>query len=529
MTRPLPRINLVIPGAAADDAQELPLRILVLADLTQRPDPRPLAARPPVVLARDSFDPVMAEHALVLDLAVPDPCAAEPGAQTRVQLTFARLKDFEPGSIARQMPQTRRLLELRESLNALKGPLGPVPSFKRRLNTVLTEDVSRAQIQYELAAQEAFPRGATTDDTLLGALLEEAKIRPPQEGYDLVRRGLGALLEAALSPPYAGQALNKELADQRIAALDAEITRHVRAVLHHPDFVRLETTWRSLRSLVDRVDGRDDIVLEALSCTNEALREDFEDAAALQQSGLFQQLHGAVSAVPYGLVVADFALGVSRDDLWLLRRCGAVAAALHAPFLADAAPDLLDPEASAGWQAFRHCEEARYVGLCMPRVLLRLPYGAETVPVKWFNFEELDAGDAGHRLWGSAAAAVASMVAAGFAGHAGWHTPEGALPGRIEGLPLHAFLQDDTVVCRAPTAQPFCPDDAHRLAAQGVMALVPAEAPATPPAPYDTTWADLPVACTCFLPASEGDDTALSSLLRACRTEHLRRGVSAGG
>lgn len=393
-----------------------------------------------------------------------------------MSLVFKQLKDFKPEGIVQQIPEARSLTQLRQSLNALKGPLGPVPSFKRRLNTVREDEASRAQIQHELTFSRAWPEGATTDDTLLGDLLAEAKITPRLKGYDIVRRGFVALLDAAFTPRYADQPISKDIVDECIAELDAELSAWMRAVLHHPDFVRLEATWRTLRFLVERLGDRDDVVLEALHCPKTTLREDFEDAAELSQSGLFLQRSGAASAdaegVPYGLVVADFDFGASRDDLWLLARCGAVAEAMHCPFLADAASELLaDDTSAARWEHFRSTGAAQYVALCLPRVLLRLPYGACTVPVKTFNFEEVDEGAEGPLLWGSAAAAVSAALVSESVARGGWASREGQSVAHLDGLPRFQFARGDAVLARGPTVEPLSAEEAQRLAARGLVAL----------------------------------------------------------
>ncbi len=199
---------------------ELPLRILVLGDLTQRSDPRPLAARRPVVITRDTFDPVLAEQALTLELTVPDLLSPEPGGPMRVQLSFTRLKDFTPEGIVRQVPALDDLLELRSAVSAIRGPLGPIPSFVKRLRAVVLEDDSRQQLRRELSAPPRVPADLIHDETLIGELLVEAHCGPQEEGHRVVRRGLEALLAAALSPRYAGQAPNRDLANQVLDEID---------------------------------------------------------------------------------------------------------------------------------------------------------------------------------------------------------------------------------------------------------------------------------------------------------------------
>lgn len=530
MSLSLPRLSLVMRNASTAEEEELPLRILVLADLFQGPDPRPLIERHPAVLDRDSFASVLAAVAPRLACWVPHPRGPEAGASMRVSLVFKQLKDFTPEGLVQQVPAARSLLEVRQSLNALKAPLGSLPAFTRKLHRVREDEGSRARLRHELTLSPTTRDGTTADDTLIGALLAEAQVPPTLDGYDTIRRGLTVLLDAMLSPRFADQPINKALVNACVADLDEEISAWARALMHHPDFMRLQSTWRTLHTLVHRGDGRENIVLEVLHCPMEALREDFEDAAELRQSGLFQQLYEAVHATPggapYSLVVADFAFGASRDDLWLLARCGAVAAAMHCPFLADAAPDLLADDASATrWAHFRATAASQYVALCLPRVLLRLPYGESTVPVRSFNFAEVGDGAAGPFLWGSAAAAVAMMVAEGFAAHRWWHAQDIARAGRIAPLVREGYDGDTAAAVLPRTAQPWTVDDAHRLATRGLIVLAGSDDGATSLGAA-TTSAHVPVVPTCALPGSEGNPPTLWLLLCACRVVHCLRAVA---
>jgi len=482
------------PGPSAPGSEvELPLRILMVGDYTQRPDPRALDERRPVAVDTDSFARVLADHALTLDLTVPDRLSPHAGSHTRVSLSFKRLQDFAPEGVARQVPAMRELLELRVALSAIKGPLGPVPSFTKRIKSVLNSKECRQRLRREMGLDGVAAPPPEAGEALVGELLLEAHIAPEAEGYDVARRGLEAVLAAAMTPKYEEMRVSKSLVDEMIAELDARLSAQVNEVLHHPAFQRLEAAWRTLRFVVDRVDFRENIALEVLHCSKDDLLLDFEDSPDLPRSGLYKVVYGAVfgvfDAAPYGLIVADHEFGPSPRDLWLLRRCGAVAAAAHAPFLAAASPAMIgasswsalpegcdlgavfDGPGHASWRAFRASDEARYVGLCLPRFALRLPYGNATIPVKAFNFEEDVDGRDERYLWGSAAAALATRAADSFAKYRWCANIVGAEDGRVDGLPLHRYEVADEIQSRASTERSLSARCERALSEAGFIGL----------------------------------------------------------
>lgn len=149
---PKERVNIVYKPATggAQEEVELPLKILMLGDYTQRQDDRPVEERKPINVDKDNFSQVMAEQKLELDMQVPDKLSNEPGAELSLNLKFKKLSDFTPEGIANQVPEMRKLLELRQALNALKGPLGNVPTFKKKIQSMLGDDASRAALMKEL-------------------------------------------------------------------------------------------------------------------------------------------------------------------------------------------------------------------------------------------------------------------------------------------------------------------------------------------------------------------------------------------
>ena len=143
------RVNLVYRPSTwspPNEEVELPMKILVVGDHTGREDPRPLEARRTVPLDKERFDAAMAAHALRLDLTVPDCLNPTVTGERDVALRFERLADFTPEGVASQVPEMRRLLELRSALNALKGPLAAVPEFRKRLSVMLHSREGRARL-----------------------------------------------------------------------------------------------------------------------------------------------------------------------------------------------------------------------------------------------------------------------------------------------------------------------------------------------------------------------------------------------
>ena len=152
---PKERVNIVYKtdtcGAQAE--KELPFKQLIVGDFTQRPDSTPLEQRKAININKDNFSEVMASQKLQLDLNVPNELAPE-GGEMAVSLKVSSLKDLEPEAVARQVPELSKMLELREALNALKGPLGNIPAFRKKILAIIQDEASRKAILDELGADK---------------------------------------------------------------------------------------------------------------------------------------------------------------------------------------------------------------------------------------------------------------------------------------------------------------------------------------------------------------------------------------
>lgn len=148
---PKERVNIVYkPATDGSEEVELPLKILAVGDYTGRQDDRPVEERKPINIDKDNFNEVMEKHQLGVDINVPDRLSGGEGGELAVSLRFKNLKDFTPEGVAEQVPELKKLLELRAALTALKGPLGNRPAFKKQLQKLLEDDESRAALMAEL-------------------------------------------------------------------------------------------------------------------------------------------------------------------------------------------------------------------------------------------------------------------------------------------------------------------------------------------------------------------------------------------
>lgn len=236
--------------------------------------------------------------------------------------------------------------------------------------------------------------------------------------------------------------LDKSLLDFHISELDRKISQQLDAVMHHPDFQALESLWRGLWFLVQRTDPRKNTKIELLDVSKEDLRQDFDDAPEIVQSGLYHhtyvQEYDTPGGEPIASVISSYEFDNSPQDIALLRNISRVAAASHMPFIGSVGPEFFlknsmeevaaikdigsyfDRAEYIKWKSFRDTDDSRYIGLVMPRVLGRLPYGPDTIPVRSFNYvEEVKGPDHEKYLWTNASFAFAANMVKSFVNN-GW-------------------------------------------------------------------------------------------------------------
>ena len=153
---PRERVNIVYRPATGDAQEEveLPLKLLVMGDFTGKPDDRPLEDREPINIDKDNFNDVLKAQNIGLNVTVPNKISGEPDVDMNVQLKFESLKDFGPEAIAKNTPELNRLLELREALGSLKGPLSNLPNFRKKIQELVKDDAAREKLLKELGVEE---------------------------------------------------------------------------------------------------------------------------------------------------------------------------------------------------------------------------------------------------------------------------------------------------------------------------------------------------------------------------------------
>jgi len=332
---------------------------------------------------------------------------------------------------------------------------------------------------------------------LLDQIVDEGRMaRDPaarERGKNLVKEFVSQVLEGAITVSRDTEAM----INARIAQIDHLLSIQLNEVLHHPSFQKLEGTWRGLRYMMDQSETSVMLKIKVINCSKRELLRDLQRAAEFDQSAAFKKIYeeefGIFGGDPFGALVGDFEFGKHPEDLELLEKMSQVAAGAHAPFLTAAGADLLnmdsftnldqprdlakifDTTEYAKWKSFRQSEDSRYVGLCVPHVLLRLPYGKDTKVVDGFNYEEgVDGTDHSKYLWGNAAWALGARLTNSFALY-GWCASirgvEGG--GLVEGLPAHTFKTDDgDIALKCPTEIAITDRREKELADLGLIPLV---------------------------------------------------------
>jgi len=153
---PRERVNIVYRPAIGDAKEEveLPLKLLVMGDFTGRPDDRQLEKREPVNIDKDNFNEVLKAQGINLNLTVPSKLSGKPDEEMSVKLEVGSTKDFEPERVVEQVPELKRLLELREALKSLKGPMSNVPEFRKKIQELVKDETARKQLLKEMGMEE---------------------------------------------------------------------------------------------------------------------------------------------------------------------------------------------------------------------------------------------------------------------------------------------------------------------------------------------------------------------------------------
>ena len=347
----------------------------------------------------------------------------------------------------------------------------------------------------ELAQQQ----GETIEAGDFAALLEKEFKPKSDRAKEEVQSAVHTLAEQVLQ----GEAL---LADDVvgtinaiIAEIDAKLTEQVNQIMHNEDFQKLEGAWRGLHHLVNNTETDEMLKIRVMNISKKEVGKTIKKykGTAWDQSPLFKKLYeeeyGQLGGEPYGCLVGDYHFDHSPQDVEILGGMAQIAAASHAPFITGAQSSLMGMDSwqelrnprdlakifstpeYAAWRSLRESEDAKYLGLAMPRFLARLPYGSKTDPVEDFDFEEdAEGADSSKYTWANSAYAMAVNINRAFKEY-GWCSRIRGVEsgGAVDGLPVHTFPSDDGGVdMKCPTEIAISDRREAELAGSGLMPLI---------------------------------------------------------
>lgn len=333
----------------------------------------------------------------------------------------------------------------------------------------------------------------------LASLLNREFKPKTEEARSAVELAVQTLAQQALAQTQLIGSDTVKSIESMIAAIDRKLSEQINQILHHADFQKLEGAWRGLHHLVNNTETDEQLKIRVMNISKAELGKTLKryKGTNWDQSPLFKKIYeeeyGQFGGEPFGCLVGDYHFDQSAPDVELLGEMAKVAASAHAPFITGVSPTVMQMESwqelanprdltkifttpeYAAWRSLRESDDARYLGLAMPRFLARQPYGARSAPVEEFNFEEeTGAADHGKYTWANAAYAMAVNINRSFKEY-GWCSRIRGIEsgGAVEGLPTHSFPTDDGGVdMKCPTEIAISDRREAELAKAGFMPLV---------------------------------------------------------
>ncbi|MBX7154355.1 MAG: type VI secretion system contractile sheath large subunit [Candidatus Kapaibacterium sp.] len=324
--------------------------------------------------------------------------------------------------------------------------------------------------------QQQSNEASFSDGSLLDAIIDNGKMARNEYQRDAAKDIIGAFVNQIVDGSMTVDQDLITMVNRRIAEIDQLVSLQLDAVMHNADVQKLESAWRGLNYLVMNSETGTGLKIKVIPMSKKELFNDLDRAAEFDQSNLFKKIYeeefGTLGGNPFSMLIGDYQFGRHPQDMALIEKVASVAAAAHAPFVTSPSPELFDMESFQQlsdprdlskqfesnelikWRSFRESDDSRYIAMALPRVLMRLPYGPDTIPVDGFNYVESVSGkDHDKYCWGNAAYALGTCITKAFAEY-GWTAAirgvEGG--GLVEGLPVHTFPSDDgDIAVKCPT------------------------------------------------------------------------------
>ena len=441
--------------------EDTPFHMLILGDFSGRANRQ---TQDPADLAPPSFRPLPVDFEnldqLMNRLKVKLTLPALKEGDRKLSVEVRTLEDFHPDHLVRQGEALPALMSLHQRLCD--------PSTFQEASTEMQAwglaPSPAAPLQESQPAESATPASPTPSPDpadILARMLETAPAAPASPAPLGDDRSWQRFVEEVVAPYLVPDTDPRQ--PERLAQVERAMGDLMRRLVHHPDFQQLEAAWRGLAWLTQRLELSTQLKLFVLDISKEELAADLAQEKDIRSTKLshllIDQASGTAGGQPWAVVAGNYTFDLTPEDLALLGTLAKIAQQARAPFLSHASSNFLgcasladspDPDAwketndsasHTAWQALRHRPEAAYVGLALPRFLLRLPYGAETEPLETWAFEE-QTNPPTHQeyLWGHPTFACLELIGKAFM-EEGWNGRPGLFL-EVEGLPLHIFAYD---------------------------------------------------------------------------------------
>lgn len=472
---------------------EMPFKLLLFGDWSGRNSlpystGKNLRERHPVFIDRDNFEDVMRKLDVSLSFDLQE--GGEP-----LQLRFEELDDFHPDKIFHQVSL---FADLRDTRKRLMNPQTFNSAAKDVREWLGGEEAKPEELPKEDLLSEIAdnfePQKDSGSDDLLGQILSQSNKAPEERKpvQTAAARELSSLLGELVRPflVHTDEAEQAKL----VSAVDQASGELMRKILHHPQFQALESAWRGAYMVVSQTETDSNLKIYLFDATKDELADDLKSAGNLTESAFYKLLsektRGSYVDESWAAVCADYVFNPDVDDTAALMRIAQIAADSETPFIAAASPKIFGIESLAEtpdsrdwqisentsegklWAMLRAMPEAEYVGLALPRMLIRMPYGAKSDPTENFSFEELNEFAPEHEfyLWANPAFACALLLAQSFSAN-GWEMDQ-RFSQDVENLPLHMYKINGETKSKPCAETEMTQSAAERILEEGFMPLI---------------------------------------------------------
>lgn len=464
-------------------AEVLPFNILFLGNWSGREIQEPkfnLANLRPIEIDRDNFDNVIRKMQVGLDLDFQD------NNENILSLEFTELDDFHPDKIFQRLPLFANLREVRQKLSKAN-------TFEEAANEVrswlIADNVEKIGVETENASQQLHE---STTDNLLDQILGQSDEQTFDSRSQTAEKSELSSLISKLVKPHL---IQTDVAEQSklLMIVDEVVSDLMRKILHHPEFQALESAWRGAFFLAKRIETNANLKIYLVDISKDKITNDLKYIDNLTDSTLFQTIDSGIPSLsgeePWAVVCGNYTFSLNIDDIATLIRLAKIAENTNTPFVSHINPEMFgfesfgEVQSSASWRileessqakfwtTLRSLPETNYLGLMLPRFLIRLPYGEQTEPTENFSFEEfLDFARHEEYLWANPAFACAFLLAQTYSEY-DWDIPQNLFVD-IDNLPIHLYKENDETKSKPCAELVMTQNNCQQILDQGLMPLI---------------------------------------------------------